>query len=846
MDYEISIRDYLSMNRVEFVRALCQAKLSLVPIPPDNGKPTKAPKTPGWNRPRTAENPNGYSTNADDFFGMDSYNFGLHHGASNTLALDLDNVELALRIFKDLTDLQLLEWLENEQRVEVKSPKANRGKLLFKLPTGFGGAGLRQFKHEGKVIFELRSGNCQDVVIGQHPEGGNYQFIGNPAKIPEAPPVLLDMLVNWDKWKPCFTSVLDVKQTTPSIAPQRPQKGETIPHSRNPIREFNQAFSLQDILARNGYIQKGLGRFIRPGSESKAPGAVIMRNCSDGIERIYSHGGDVLNDGYAHDAFDCFRMLEHGGDWDKALAWNPDITRHKQRFFIQERVKNAKAAHQIVDGRQMQAAQRVPSLSTSSPTSLPGMDARDGTSNTRPLSELGNAMRLIDAYGENIRYVYDARAWIHWRDDSWVWDLDGAIINRLATELPAQVYSEGTLHLAESVHFYKWSRTSQKLRTIQASVALLSNSESIRLSMAMIDADLFKIGLDNGRMVIDLKMGKDRPAQQSDLITKSVNSKSLGNAAKAQLWNQFIHQIFNDNSELIDWFKRWCGYLLTGSTNEQIFVFCYGLGSNGKGVLSEMLRYLMGDYARAADIDTFTESKRQAGAASPDLADLIGARLAITSETEQGVALAEAKIKAITGNDTITTRKLHQNPVQFTPQFKLMVSGNHKPIIKGNDYGVWRRVRLIPFTRQFTEQDVDQNLLDKLKGESEHILAWMVEGCIEWQKHGLSDVPDVIKDATKEYQQEHDITGRWISECCELGQMYETSSSDMYTSYKNWCIANGLRPNSNISLGRRLADRGLDSRKSCGKMVWIGITIKESLSANDSAYTDDYRYAKEW
>ena len=190
------------------------AGLALVPIPPDKGKPTKAPRAKGWNLPRAADNPNGYSANLDDFNNTGGYNFGLYHGASNTLALDLDDVELARKVFEELTDNQLLDWLESEQRAEVKSPKANRGKLLFTLPAGFAGAQLRQLKHGAHVVFELRSGNCQDVIIGQHPEGGVYQFIGNPKAIPEAPAVLLDMLQHWDAWKPCFDSALGIRART--------------------------------------------------------------------------------------------------------------------------------------------------------------------------------------------------------------------------------------------------------------------------------------------------------------------------------------------------------------------------------------------------------------------------------------------------------------------------------------------------------------------------------------------------------------------------------------------------------------------------------------------------------
>ena len=321
------------------INKFCAAKLHLIPIPTIDGKPTKAPRSIGWNRIRGANNPGGYSAIAGDFADCEGFNIGLYHGASNTLALDLDDVELARKVFDDTTDFQLLAWLENDARVEIKSPKANRGKLLFKLPVGFDG-GLKQFKFDGKVIFELRSGNCQDVIYGQHPEGGDYQFIGNPAAIPEAPAVLLNMLQHWDDWKPCLDSALGVEQEPPKVAAHKPQQGSNLKGYRDPIQEFNQACSVLDVLIRNGYKQVGKDRFIRPGSSSQAPGVTIMRNCAAGIERVFSHGGDALNDGFAHDAFDCYRLLERGGEWNSALNWSPEITNNNQRVHMAEQAKN--------------------------------------------------------------------------------------------------------------------------------------------------------------------------------------------------------------------------------------------------------------------------------------------------------------------------------------------------------------------------------------------------------------------------------------------------------------------------------------------------------------------------
>lgn len=342
------------------------AGLAIVPIPPINGSPTKAPRAKGWNLPRAADNPNGHTSNIDDLLNCGAgFNFGLHHGASNTLALDLDNVELARKVFEELTDIQLLDWLESEHRAEVKSPKPNRGKLLFKLPKGFKASGVQQCKKPRSddpkkidVIFELRCGDgAQDVIIGEHPDfpGQRYQFIGNPANIPEAPAVLLDMLAHWDAWKPCFDSVLGIEQEPPRIAPQRPQQGEQLQGRRDPIREFNRSYGVVEILTRNGYKPKGRDRFIRPGSESKAPGAAIMRNCADGIERVYSHGGDCLNDGFAHDAFDVYRLLECSGDFPKALNWNPEITKHNQRLFMQEQAKTGPESPQSASDKEPKA-----------------------------------------------------------------------------------------------------------------------------------------------------------------------------------------------------------------------------------------------------------------------------------------------------------------------------------------------------------------------------------------------------------------------------------------------------------------------------------------------------------
>lgn len=303
------------------IECLCEAGLHLVAIAPDSsGKPKKGPVTTGWNLPRTASNQHGYSNNPDDFInGKEGYNIGLCHKPSGTAAFDIDDVKACTTLFEDV-GLPIQAWLDDAQRVEVQSGKFNRGKLLFRLPEGVDSFVTRQFSHKKIMLFELRNSSktgttVQDVVAGTHPETGtNYRIIGDIANIPIIPDALLNVALFWDDWKLCFDSALGIVEP-PRVAAPMKLKGEHLPGFINPITKFNETYSPEDILIRNGYHAVGKDRFIRPGSTSKAPGVVILRNCKDGKPRAFSFGGDVLNDNFGHDAMDVYRLLECGGKW---------------------------------------------------------------------------------------------------------------------------------------------------------------------------------------------------------------------------------------------------------------------------------------------------------------------------------------------------------------------------------------------------------------------------------------------------------------------------------------------------------------------------------------------------
>lgn len=487
----------------------------------------------------------------------------------------------------------------------------------------------------------------------------------------------------------------------------------------------------------------------------------------------------------------------------------------------------------LADGVQYPAPTKPEQVERTNPAGYYFCDARDGTDTTHPLTEQGNALRLMDLHREALRFIPETKCWLVWRDGAWTISADGGLVRSLAANLDKQIYREGGGNLQEAVHFAKWARKSQARQTIVAAVSLLSDMPSMRVPVADINANPWLIGLDSGRQVLDLKTGATHPSQPGDLITKALGVTTLGQPDKAERWQDFLLQVFQGDRELIDWLQRWCGYLLTGSTSEHILLFGFGHGANGKSVFADLLRFIMGDYAVPIQTETLTESKRTAGSASPDLAALVGARMAMATETEDGCALAESLVKSLVAGDALSVRHLYGTPFTFLPSFKLLMLGNHKPIIRGTDLGIWRRIRLVPFTRTFTPGERDPELINKLKTEAPHILAWMVQGCIEWQRRRLSDVPTIVAKQTEEYREEMDTLGQWLGDCCIVKPNVEAKCGELYENYRTWATENGLRPCANRALGRRLSERGFGERKGTGGARYrVGLALMESTPSH--------------
>jgi putative DNA primase/helicase len=244
----------------------------------------------------------------------------------------------------------------------------------------------------------------------------------------------------------------------------------------------------------------------------------------------------------------------------------------------------------------------------------------------------------------------------------------------------------------------------------------------------------------------DLRTGIGHKPDPLDYITKKTACRCAPLGTPHPLWTKFLDRVTNHDTELQSFLQRWCGYCCTGFTSEHVFVFAYGTGANGKSTFINTIRGILGDYTTIADMSTFLASNSERH--PTDLAKLRGARLVVAIETQKGRRWDETKIKALTGGDKITARFMRQDFFDFTPTFKLMISGNHKPRLTSVDEAIKRRLLLVPFTVQIPVAERDKDLADKLKAEWPAILRWMIDGCLEWQRIGLAP-PKTVLDATK-------------------------------------------------------------------------------------------------
>lgn len=346
---------------------------------------------------------------------------------------------------------------------------------------------------------------------------------------------------------------------------------------------------------------------------------------------------------------------------------------------------------------------------------------------------------------------------------------------------------------------------------ISAMINMAQSELGMTVRLCELDADPMLLGVANG--VLNLRTCELMRPAPSLRVTKRC-PVSFDPAATAPTLTEFIARITQGDPPLAKFLQRLAGYMLTGEVNEQCFAFLYGLGRNGKTTYAEMLFWLLGDYAVVLPTATLMMGKRDPGACSPDLMLLKGRRLALASELEESARFAEAAIKSMTGGDTMTARNPYGTFASWTPTHKLMIVGNHRPVISGGDHGIWRRVRLIPFREIINDSECDSKLPEKLRAEGSGVLNWALAGLRDWQQQELNP-PASVKAAVAAYHSDMDILGEWLDDQTEADPIARTETAVLYRAYSRWAKDSGwTRPMTRNSFGRRLTDRGIATSKA--------------------------------
>jgi putative DNA primase/helicase len=313
------------------------------------------------------------------------------------------------------------------------------------------------------------------------------------------------------------------------------------------------------------------------------------------------------------------------------------------------------------------------------------------------------------------------------------------------------------------------------------------------------------------------------PHRREDYCTK-ITAVSADRECPIPIFLHFLDTIFAGDTELVNYIQTVLGYCLTGETREHAMFFGYGTGANGKSVLLSTVAGIMGDYAKTAHVDTFTITGSNQH--PTDVAGLMGARLVICPEVEQGRRWAEAKIKSLTGGDRISARLMRQDFFEFTPQFKLFITGNHKPGLRNVDEAMRRRFHLIPFTVTIPEKDRDPLLAEKLKAEWPGILQWMIDGSRRWHAEGLQR-PAAVENATREYLEAEDTLLAWIEDRCTCARNLETQASTLFASWKAWTELTGEFTGTAKAFAEKLALHGFEKRHSRTGKMYRGLSLTE-------------------
>ncbi len=371
----------------------------------------------------------------------------------------------------------------------------------------------------------------------------------------------------------------------------------------------------------------------------------------------------------------------------------------------------------------------------------------------------------------------------------------------------------------------KAAKSIASAKTVAAVERLAQADPRLATKVDIWDADPWLLNTQDG--VVDLRTGKLRPHSSGDYMTKIT---AVGPGGDCPRFRQFMHEIMAGDEDTIAFVQRVLGYCLTGDSSEEVIFFLHGTGQNGKGVLTSTLEWILADYCKSAGDEVFTETKNDRH--STEIARLKGARVVLVTEVGQGRGWAEARLKKMTGGDTLTARFMRQDDFEFKPQFKPLISANHKPELKSVDVAMKRRMHLIPFGVTIPPEKRDSELKAKLKHEGPGILQWLIKGCLEYQQIGLAPPKSVVA-ATDEYFQGEDDVANWIEERCEVDEGFSNLSSSLFASWRDYAEKAGLIVGNNKRFKSEMNRLGYFEKRLSLGVFYAGLHVRLDDQATD-------------
>lgn len=696
--------------------------------------------------------------------------------------------------------------------------------------------------HTGRVVAIETRGEGGYAVLppSLHPSGNHYQLLrGRFSDIPHINQPVRNFLMS------CARQLCQAPKTKQDLEREALQEAEKEERRRNydgesVIDAYNAKHGIEAVLTHYGYTKAHGGRWSRPGDKDSAGVEVIK-----GQNKTYHYSSnDPLDSDSAGEhqpraPFDYFLHFDHRGDYKaavKAAALEMGM---------------AKPARTYTNGHAPYTNEHSKPVTSGEPTSEPATFVEISEAEKEHLTDLGNGKRIARLHGQDLRYT-QAFGWATWDGARWKRDETGQVM-RIAKQTALGFYAESarimekakaavkaaeaaaTNNDADSAgkHSEKarelmklayalsdWAKKCQGRARLEAMIALAQSELPIATHSDDFDKNDWLLNVNNG--TIDLRTGRLQPHRREDYITK-IAPVHFDPHATCPTWIAFLKRIMDGNQDVIDFLQRAIGYSLTGATVDHALFFAYGGGQNGKSTFFETLAALLGEYWQKAPTEILMVKDRTTGIPN-DIARLVGLRMVVAAEVEEGSRMAEKQVKDLTGGDTLVARFLNKEFFEFKPTHKVWMYGNHKPVIRGTDTGIWRRVKLIPFMVTIPENERDPDLKNKLFQELHGILAWAVQGCLDWQKNGLKP-PTVVQLATEQYKTESDTFSAFLSECTIKKEDARTQAGKLYLAYQTWCKENGEKPLGGNRFGGQLVEHGFKKHQAMGRFYYNGIGL---------------------